>query len=45
VESKVKKIPGNTHENIFTPTKNEYLGIGFADLRFHQTFKKQIIIK
>jgi len=27
------------------PTKNDNVGIGFADLRFHLAFEKQIIIK
>jgi hypothetical protein len=26
---------------MFTPTENEYTGIGFADLRFYQTIEKQ----
>jgi hypothetical protein len=28
---------------MFKPTENEYVGIGFADLRFQVTIKKQNI--
>jgi hypothetical protein len=30
-------------KNMFTPAKNEYVAIGFADLRFNVAIKKQII--
>ena len=31
----------NTHEKMFTPTENDYVGISFADLRFHLAIEKQ----
>lgn len=29
--------------NLFTPTENDYLAIGFADFRFHLATERQII--
>ena len=31
----------NTQANMFTPNDYDYVSIGFADLRFHATIKKQ----
>jgi len=32
----------NSHEQVFTPTEDDYVGIGFADLRFHLAIKYKV---
>jgi hypothetical protein len=42
---KIRAIKGDSHEKIFKPTENDYVTIGFTDLRFQVAIKKQIIYK
>jgi len=37
-------VSSNTHEVIYTPFERDFVGIGFADLRFHLANEKQYSI-